>query len=269
MHATPGGAGSRPGSSSMKWVLFVVLFVVVIGGAVAAFFPMSVAADFLAKQERQFAYANATGSVWNGKLTQVRFGDQAIGDVAIKTDPLKLLAGKAAGRFGLKRPEYSGEGTLAYDMKGGEVRLTDVTLSGQLRAVRGLPERIRTSGGAFKVAIDDIVLDREACQFARGEVWTDALAKVDMEGMWAGPELRGPVTCEDGRLVVEATGRAITGEDVVARVDVGGRLDLSLEAEVAAASVAAQEALKHVGFRADGSVMRLTRSIGGNAAAGS
>jgi hypothetical protein len=247
----------------MKWVLFVVIFIVVVGGAVIAFLPMSVAADYLAGHEKQFRYKTASGSVWDGQLLAVKFGDQNIGDVSVRTDLFKLFSGRAEGTMGLKRTEYTGAGRVSYVFATRKVHLSDIKLAGQMAAVPGLPERIRQSGGKFTVDIKDLMLGERSCEAATGEVWTDALAKVDMEGKWTGPELRGPVTCRDGHLVVEATGKAVTGEDVLATVDVGGDLQLTMDARVTGASPGAAEVLSRVGFEAGNGQLELRKSLGG------
>ena len=53
----------------LRIVIFVVLGVVALVGGVVAFFPMSMAADIASKQMPGFKYAEASGSVWDGKLT--------------------------------------------------------------------------------------------------------------------------------------------------------------------------------------------------------
>jgi hypothetical protein len=246
----------------MKWVLFVVLFVAFVGGAVAMFFPMSVAADFLAKQEPDFRFEKASGSVWSGKLTRVRFGQQDLGDVSVKTDPVQLFKGAAAGVLGVKRPEYEGRGRIVYGLKTGEMRVSDLIVTGNVAAVPGLPQAVRLSGGTFRLVVDEMTLGGRACETASGQVWTDALTRVVVQQKWTGPELRGPVTCEDGRLVVLADGMAATGEQVTARINVGGDLELDLTARVEAATPAAVQTLSKAGFTADGSSLVLRRSLG-------
>lgn len=248
----------------MKWVLFAVLLVLVavVGGA--TFFPMSVAADFLAKQRKDFHFAQATGSVWDGKLQGVRFGNQDVGDVAVKTDLGSLFVGKPKGTLGIVRKEYSGIGTIAYAINGGEFRVSNLKIDGKVAALPGLPQTVRQTDGKFSVQVSDLVLGSNACKTAVGEVWTDALAKVDIEGKWVGPELRGPVTCKDGHVVVEAKGKAATGEDVAALVSVGSDLSLDMSAKVEGATAEATEVLQKVGFTSDGPTMTLHRSLSGH-----
>jgi hypothetical protein len=109
--------------------------------------------------------------------------------------------------------------------------------------------------------VKDLKFAGNACERASGEVWTDALAKVTVKG-WTGPELRGPVTCTDGQVQVEARGTAPTGEDVVAKMYISPRLDMEMTATVLNAQGSAVEALRSIGFKPDGSVMVLRQTLG-------
>ena len=88
----------------------------------------------------------------------------------------------------------------------------------------------------------DVKFANTLCESAAGEVWTDALTKVDYKG-WVGPELRGPVTCAGGKLQVQASGTAATGENVLATMSIGQHLDMEMFASVANAGPGAIEAL--------------------------
>ena len=55
---------------------------------------MSMAADIAAKQLPGFQIHDASGSVWDGKLTNVAFGQQFIGDLSVKADLMSLLTAR-------------------------------------------------------------------------------------------------------------------------------------------------------------------------------
>jgi hypothetical protein len=142
------------------------------------------------------------------------------------------------------------------------MKLSDIKLAGQASGVPVLPARIRVANGRFTLAIDEVVFDKDVCRSARGEVWTDALAKADLGHQWIGPELKGPVSCKEGRLAVEAAGKAQTGEDVTAGLNTGPDLSLDFQAKVLNATEGAAQTLSELGFRQDSGAYVLHQRLG-------
>lgn len=245
----------------MKIVIFLVLAILFGGGAFVAFLPMSMAADFASKQLPDFHYKEASGSIWDGKLTEVAMGEQKIGDLSVRADFGSIFGGKAAGKVALIRDGFSGETDMAYPLSGGAIELSGLKLSGKAGAVPGMPQVVAASGGDFALELRDVKFAGNVCESASGEVWTDALAKINHKG-WVGPELRGPVTCVDGALRVDARGRAVSGEDVFAKMSISNRLDMELTATVVNASGSALEALTDLGFKPEGDVLVIRQSLG-------
>jgi hypothetical protein len=246
----------------MKWVVFVVLLLLVGGVVGVAMLPMSMAADFASKHVAALKYTGASGTVWNGKLQGVVLNGQSLGDVAIRLDAGKIFTGQAAGRVGLVRKDLMGEAIISRAIFGGRTKLSDVKLAGQVSAVPVLPARIRAANGRFTLAMSDIVFDKDVCKSASGEVWTDALSKADLGHHWVGPELRGPVTCKDGKLEVDAAGKAVTGEEVTAGVSTGADLSLNLQAKVLNATQGAAETLTELGFQPESGAYVLHQQLG-------
>jgi hypothetical protein len=244
--------------------VFIIAVVVVLAALTggASLLPMSVAADMAASRFSDFKFQSASGSVWDGKLTQVAFGSQFIGDLAVKTDPLSLFAGKAAGALGLTREGFAGTANLSYGLADGGLEMKDVALEGNTALVPGMPAALAKSDGRFTLSMKDVKFVDSLCETASGEVWTDALTKVNIRG-WVGPELRGPVTCEGGHMQVQAGGKAATGEDVQAVLSISQHLDMDLRATVANATPAAAAALSEIGFVPEGDKLVLTQAMGG------
>ncbi len=245
----------------MKIVIFVLLAVLVVAVGFVALLPMSMAAGFVSQQVADFKFAKADGSVWDGKLTNVRFGQQKIGDLGVKADFGALITGKAAGKLSLARDGLSGESSLNWPIGGKTVALSNFKLAGPIGTVPGMPRTISAGGGKFTLEMKNLTFAQNACQSAVGEVWTDALAKVNHKG-WAGPELRGPVSCQGGKLMVLATGKAATGEDVMAAMNIGPHLDMEMSATVTNTSPAAIEALTGLGFKPEGGALVIRQAIG-------
>ncbi len=245
----------------MRIVLFIVLGLLVVLAGGVAFFPMSMAADMAAKQLPDLRFSSATGSVWDGKLTDVSYGAQKIGDLVVKSELLPLLGGKARGKLGLARQGFAGEAAISYGLGDGGLEVPDLKISGDTSMVPGMPLAIAQTDGKFTLEMKDVKFAHGLCETASGEVWTDALSKVNYKG-WVGPELRGPVTCHEGKLQVQATGRAPTGEDVVASMNISQRLDMELTAIVANAGPGAVQTLTGLGFEPEGDTLVLRQSVG-------
>lgn len=245
----------------LRIVIFLVLGVVALVGGVIAFFPMSMAAEMASKQMPGFKYSEASGSVWDGKLSNVSFSDQKIGDLTVKANLFDLLTGKAAGMLGLVRQGFAGQADLAYGLTNGVLDIQNLKIDGNTGMVPGMPEAVAVADGKFTLQIAELKFSNSACEAASGEVWTDALTRVDVHG-WVGPELRGPVSCQDGALQVRASGKAATGEDVLANLNISARLDMDMTATISNASPAAVDALTRLGFVADGDTLTLRHGLG-------
>ncbi|MEZ6031266.1 MAG: type II secretion system protein N [Hyphomonadaceae bacterium] len=245
----------------MRIVIFVVLGIIALVGGGIAFFPMSMAADMASKQIPDFKYTDASGSVWDGKLTNVSFGNQHIGDLSVKADLLALFTGRASGALGLVREGFSGQADLAYGIGDGGLDIKDMKIEGATGAVPGMPTSIAHADGKFLLQVKELKFANSACETAAGEVWTDALTKVNVKG-WVGPELRGPVSCAGGKLQVQATGKAATGEDVLASLNISSSLDIDMTATVTNVSPAAKEALTQIGFLSEGDALVLRQGLG-------
>jgi len=243
------------------FIIAVVGVLAALAGGVALL-PMSMAADMAAKQFPDFKFSQASGSVWDGKLSQVSFGKQFIGDLAVKTELMSLLGGTASGTLGLTREGFSGQTSINYGMGNGRLELKDMNVTGNTAMVPGMPAAGAKGDGKFTLKVADVKFTEGACAEAKGEVWTDALTKVEIKG-WKGPELRGPVTCNGGKLQVEAGGKAATGEDVLAVMSIGQHLDMELTATVSNASPGALQALAEVGFKPEGDKLVLRQAVGG------
>lgn len=244
----------------MRIVIFIVLAVIALAGGAVAFLPMSMAADMAAKQAPDFRFGEATGSIWDGKLTNVSYGEQTIGDLAVKTDLMALFSGKAAGTLGMVREGLSGQAGISYGIGNGGLDLSNLKLSGDTAMVPGMPPSIARTDGKFTLDVKDVKFANSLCESASGEVWTDALTKVYYKG-WVGPELRGPVTCAGGKLQVQASGTAATGEEVLATMNIGQHLDMEMTAEVSNAGPGAIEALTSIGFSLEGTKLVLRQQL--------
>lgn len=247
----------------MRIVIFIVVALIAVVAGGVALFPMATAADLAKQRLPDLKFANASGSVWDGKLGGLSYGAQSIGDLAVKTDLFALFSGKAAGKVGMAREGLAGEADISYGLGNGGLDLKNLKLAGDTAMVPGMPPTIAAAGGKFTLNVANVKFANNLCEDASGEVWTDALARINYKG-WVGPELRGPVSCAGGKMQVQASGTAQSGEVVQASLNVGQHLDMEMTATVANAGATAIEALTSVGFVLEGNTLVLRQAMASN-----
>lgn len=247
----------------MRIFLIALVGLIAAAGAGLAFLPMSMVADFAAQRFPDFKFKDAGGSVWDGQLKQVAFGEQFIGDLKVKSDLVATMLGKPTAQVGLAREGFDGQASLIYGLTNGSFELKDMKINGNTALVPGMPAAIAQVDGKFTLDVKDVQFADNACETASGEVWTDALTKISVKG-WVGPELRGPVSCQGGKLQVQARGQAATGENVLANLSIGNHLDMELTATVDNLTPSAVQALRQVGFVQQGEQLVLHRAMGGS-----
>jgi hypothetical protein len=251
----------------MRIFLIVVALLVVAAGVGIAMFPLSVVASMLAERAGGFSYASATGTIWDGKLTQASFRGQDLGDVSFKIDALAVFTGKLAAKVGLSTTELAGDGAFSYGLFDKKAELHDVNLTGKTTRIPGLPQQLKTIDGDFRVQLARVNLSGNGCAEGVGTVWTNLLAKGAAQLGWPGPEMSGPITCHDGRLNATVAGAAATGDRAEAVVDVGVDLTGSARAVVIPAAQVDPSRMARYGFQPVGQgryemTMRLGRGAG-------
>lgn len=233
----------------IRIIVFAVLAVVVIAGIGVAVFPLSMAASFLASNMPGFSYETASGSVWSGKLTKLVYRNQPLGDVAFSLQPLRLFGGKLGAKVKLENSALTLDGAFAYGLfdHGGE--LDAVTLSGRTQQISSFPMGLKMVDGDFKFQLDKVVLSKAGCVSAKGTAWTNLLAKGAQQLKWAGPELSGPITCENGQFRAVAQGRTPAGDAAEARIAMSTDLKGEVQAVAQPAQPLEEANMRQAGFQ--------------------
>ena len=133
-----------------------------------------------------------TGTIWRGTLS----GLPLLGTANVKTSP---LARRVEFEAGDGRNFISGilSSSAAKDV---DVRMDVSTIpftDGRLRGLRG----------DFAAQISEMTITDQACASAAGTAKTDVLQRNGATVQWTGPELSGPIQCEDGGLVANMSGQ--------------------------------------------------------------
>jgi hypothetical protein len=112
--------------------LLAAVGVVVFAVAGIATLPASVVTGRLPPQ---FAVEGASGTVWRGAATQVRWQGIPLGALQWRAHPLSLLAGRADYSIDLTRPDGHARGRISATFGGGSVAAEDVELQMPITAL--------------------------------------------------------------------------------------------------------------------------------------
>ena len=134
------------------------------------------------------------GTIWDGRVT----GIPSVAPVKIKTNPLKLLGGKALN-FSSSSPGLSFSGAASAG------RSLDINVKGNMAALSQIENRLKGLAGDYELDVSDMKI-KDVCENGQGTVSTDILARNNRSWQWRGPKLSGPVSCEDGQIVLKLDG---------------------------------------------------------------
>ena len=175
----------------LRWVIPALLTGLV---ALVACFPMRWAAGWVLPEsiETLAPDLEMRGTVWQGTVSGVPIFGTANLNIAPLSRTLGFEAGQArnyaSGRLSPTRAT-----SIDFRMDFASVPFTD----GRLQGLRG----------DFTAEISEAQFKDQTCQSAIGAARTDVLQRNGGTIDWTGPELTGPIRCEDGTLIVDLSGR--------------------------------------------------------------
>lgn len=143
------------------------------------------------------------GTVWDGAVANV----PQIGSIKTKLSLGDMLTGAPPLSFKSSAPYLSFAGTAGL---GGAV---NVTIDGDMRGLSSVDPRFSGVRGTYEITAEKMVV-RETCTSGEGTVSTDVLTKNAALWQWQGPELAGPISCENGDIVM-----ALSGSDRLQDID--------------------------------------------------
>jgi general secretion pathway protein N len=200
---------SRLGGGA-KWVL-AGLFI----AALIVSFPLRLALAWADRPGRGLTAREVSGTVWDGRIADLRLGALPLGDLEAGLRPLPLLIGRQ--EFSLERLGPAGAAELNAVAAGGQgwVSLRDV--SGEVALGDGFGAIPANSLGfrGFRLAMDN-----GRCREAAGQV--SLLLSPLSELMPGGIALSGRARCDKGALYVPMSGPSGM-EKVLLRIQADGR----------------------------------------------
>ncbi len=186
-----------------------------------------------------------SGTVWAGQVK----GLPGLPTMETDLNPLKLLGG-----FPLR---FSGQSQgLSLQGEVGPGRLNDVRYSAELNALPIRDGRLIGLSGRIDINISDARFGG-SCETITGSARTDVLSRNQARWQWSGPELSGPLTCDNGDVLV-----ALEGSDVMSTITAGLRVRMDgtyqLDTQIESRDSKAALVLPLMGFEVSRSGYRLT-----------
>lgn len=224
------------------------LFGAMLVAALIVFLPMRLVLGWAGVGDQGVVARSVSGTIWGATLSEVKFGDLAVGDLRARLSPLPLLAGRATivmdGPGGVGAPPLSGKAFVSRSGMG----------------VDGFTARLATGASFQPLPVSAIDLDALTVRFQDGQcVAAQGRVVAALAGESAGIALPSSVSgnarCDAGALLLPLASAGAT-EAIALRITGGGRYraDLSLRP----ADPAAIERLTASGFTAGPDGYRLS-----------
>ena len=174
-----------------RWILPALLSGII---ALFSFFPLSWAAGFFVPEDAKIFAPDLAfkGTVWTGSVS----GIPVFGDANFNTS---VLSRRASIQSGEGRNYLSAEVTPNI--------ATDIDLRVNFEDLPLNDGRLQGLQGELAAQISELKFDGQSCVSAAGTLRTDVLQRNGGAIQWTGPELNGPITCEEGSLLAALSGR--------------------------------------------------------------
>ncbi len=225
----------------LRWILPALLSAT---AAILAYLPMSWAAGWVLPDSVKglAPKLDIHGTIWRGTIS----GLPLFGTANLKIEPLKRRADIQSGdgrNFLSAIASPSGAKDLDFRMNFATVPFTD----GRLQGLRG----------DFTAKISEMRVSKQGCESAEGTARTDVLQRNGGTIQWTGPELTGPIRCENGALVADLSGQDAQ-QKISALIRIAPNGTYRTDIDVRTARVEADAVLPLFGFSRSGQSFVLT-----------
>lgn len=227
--------------------LLVLIFVFVLTALLSALLmlPLGFVLDRSGLAARNFAWASAQGTIWNGRIVGLTHNEQPYGDIQTSLRLGDIVLGRLVYDVRIQGALVRGNGVVRPGLN--SIEATQVRLEVDLSAIRTLEPRLREAGGYLRLRSDRLILGRKGCVDVTGMVETDMISRIAAGYGQSWPEATGDLTCDAGTLVLPLSTGGPSGEVFSAQGRFGNG-DATLEARVRGADAPLGYALGTFGF---------------------
>jgi hypothetical protein len=216
-------------------------FMVAVATAPASLFSVFLGGD------RQVAFADVSGTIWNGSIEGLSAAGVPLGDVTFKLSPFSLLTLSPRVALSAQDGAILGRGIVSVE-HGNRLSLSDVNMRIDLGATAPSGVLGQPAQGTAEITIDRLRFSQKnGCGLAQGTIFTDVLNAPAQRYDLPELPLAGSLTCDGNTLVI-----AMTGENNRAETQMTVRILPNLTYEVTAVARSDEDdvssALKFFGF---------------------
>ncbi len=212
--------------------------------ALIVFLPMRLVLGWIGLGDQGFSARTVTGSVWDGRLNEARFGDLTLGSLDASLSPFALLIGRA-------RIDLDGDPGLVHGA---------ITLSRHSQGVDDMTATLPTGRAFAPLPVTQLTLEEVTvhftdgvCDMAEGRVRARLVG--DAAGIALPSELSGVARCDGGALLLPLASQAGT-ESIALHITGAGGYSAALR--LAPTDPAAAQRLAGAGFVAEPDGYRLS-----------
>ncbi|MGF1456519.1 MAG: type II secretion system protein N [Alphaproteobacteria bacterium] len=210
----------------MRLFLLVLVFVVALGGFLAASVPLASVLPLAAKAGLDLRYSEATGTIWGGRILDARAGNRDLGIVDVALAPAPLLRGTVSVSWRARGGDLEGAGRIRRAVSGA-VTLERTVIQAELARF----ETWTPMDGPFEARLSRVTFAPAGCQAADGTL--EARPRILLRGKPVpAPDLAGAVVCDGPALVLPLEGKdASGGVDIAIRLFPNGTYSARLAVE--------------------------------------
>lgn len=242
----------------IRFLFFSIVFLIAAACAVVAYTPLGFVLERAGLSARGAVWAEAEGTVLNGRISGLELRGQNVGDVSLKLRPMSLL--RLTPTYDVTWDGASGRGTGLVALQGQTPVATELIIVQDLNGIEAIAAPLKAIGGHMRLDGGEVTLNRDGCTFASGEVSTNVLEKAAAQYGRQFGLLSGPFGCVDGEfdLVLEGRSDASDTVDFKARIDLLGQT--SFNASIFTQDGEVRYVLKQIGFVENGDALTYAKS---------
>lgn len=184
-------------------IRFLFLIVILVIGAVIglAFVPLATALKLSGAVDNGVSWTAARGTIYSGGLDGLSVNGTNYGNADLTLDPSALMGGTL--QYAVDWIGTHGQGTAKVSVDSGRtVTLKDYAINLDLEDYERAAKWVRQTGGKIKLEGPAIQFQGNECVLAEGVATSDVLDR-NREVLGSGwSELRGELSCEEGKLLV-------------------------------------------------------------------
>ncbi len=191
--------------------LFFLIIVLAAGLVIGlAFVPIDTALKYSGAADNGVEWSSAEGTILNGSLNGLKVKGTEYGSADLQLDVPAVFSGKP--RYGVDWTGKHGAGSGKVSVEKGSIfALEDYAIDLDLLAFDVVAKWLQQSGGRIKLKGSSIKFQGNECLSAVGTATSDVLDR-NRQILGAGwSELRGELSCQDGKLLIPLESENATG----------------------------------------------------------